>query len=107
MLFPVVQRLFVKEKQFFLRKHPTWIFKVTKTKPNQKKTNDTYICYAGSPDLDSRPWVRLTSKDTEENDIDLDFTGVRNIRGHVSHMNTKHIFPLSFSVIDFLHTSMV
>lgn len=108
MLFPVVQRLFVKEKQFFLRKHPTWIFKVTKTKPNQKKPmTHTYICYAGSPDLDSRPWVRLTSKDTEENDIDLDFIGVRNIRRHVSHMNTKHIFPLSFSVIDFLHTSMV
>lgn len=96
-----------KGKTVFLKKASNLDFQSNKNQTKPKKANDTYICYAGSPDLDSRPRVRLTSKDTEENDIDLDFIGVRNIRWQVSHMNTKHIFPLSFSVIDFLHTSMV
>lgn len=76
-----------KEKTILLNKAFNFDFQGNK-KTQTNKNSDIHACYARS----SGPWLRLTSKDTDKNDIHPDFTGARNIRWHVSYEH-RTLFP--------------
>lgn len=81
-----------KEKTILLNKASNFDFQGNK-KNTQTNKNDTHACYARP----SGPWLRLTSEDTDKNDIDPDFTGARNIRWYVLYeYRTLSPFLLSY-----------